>query len=361
MRAVVMSADSSIVARIESVLQKWSWDCRSTSMTDISELKKLPGTSRPDVLIVVLQPDQDFASRLQELKSQLKSKLVVIGPPDPKQILHLLHNCGVDEYLNEEEPEKEVEAMLRRSRGEAKGKVIAVLSPSTGGGSSVIAANLAACIAAAGNQCAVIDLNLATGDLAALLDVKPEHSIADLARNIADLDELLLTRTLTPAEGGVRLLSAPLHYEEMPSITVRTVSAVVSMARIVYPYVVMDIQPSLRDEQIAALELSSVILVVFEMDFCSLRNVIRVLEYFRVHGVPKSSIRLIAHRVGQAEQLSQRQVESALNQSIDLLLPDDRRAVIRSANTGIPFVRGFPRSPIAQQLQKFTSTLLKNL
>jgi len=361
MRAVVVSADSVIAARIEAVLQQWSWDCRSIPVLDVAEIKKLLGTSRPDVLIAVEQPQQEFDERLKELKGQLKSKLVVLGPPDPRRILHLLHDCGVDEYLNEEDPEKEVEALLRRTRGEAKGKVISVLSPSSSGGSSVIAANLAASIVAAGNPCAILDLNLAAGDLAALLDVKPKHSIADLARNIADLDELLFSRTLTPAESGVALLSAPMRYEELPSVTARAVSTVVAMARTVYPYVVMDIQPSLRDEQIAALELSNVILVVFEMEFCALRNVIRVLEYFRTHGVPKSSIRLIAHRVGQSEQLSQRQVESALNQSIDVFLPEDRRVLVRSANTGIPFVKGFPRSPLAQQIDRFTATLLKNI
>lgn len=358
---MVVSPDSSIAARIEAVLEKWSWDCRSTPTLDVTEIKKILGTSRPDVLIAVQQPQPEFDERLKELKGQLKLKLVVIGPPDPRRILHLLHDCGVDEYLNEEDLEKEVEALLRRTRGEAKGKVISVLSPSSSGGSSVIAANLAASIVAAGNQCAILDLNLAAGDLAALLDVKPKHSIADLARNIADIDELLFSRTLTPAESGVALLSAPIRYEEMPSVTVRAVSTVVAMARIVYPYVVIDIQSSLRDEQIAALELSNVILVVFEMEFCSLRNVIRVLEYFRTHGVPKCSIRLIAHRVGQSEQLSQRQVESALNQSIDLFLPEDRRVLVRSANTGIPFVKGFPRSPIAQQIERFTATLLKNI
>ncbi|MFM8477385.1 MAG: CpaE family protein [Planctomycetaceae bacterium] len=358
---MVVSPDSSIAARIEAVLEKWSWDCRSTPILDVTEIKKILGTSRPDVLIAVQQPQPEFDERLKELKGQLKLKLVVIGPPDPRRILHLLHDCGVDEYLNEEDLEKEVEALLRRTRGEAKGKVISVLSPSSSGGSSVIAANLAASIVAAGNQCAILDLNLAAGDLAALLDVKPKHSIADLARNIADIDELLFSRTLTPAESGVALLSAPIRYEEMPSVTVRAVSTVVAMARLIYPYVVMDIQSSLRDEQIAALELSNVILVVFEMEFCSLRNVIRVLEYFRTHGVPKSSIRLIAHRVGQSEQLSQRQVESALNQSIDLFLPEDRRVLVRSANTGIPFVKGFPRSPLAQQIERFTATLLKNI
>ena len=214
---------------------------------------------------------------------------------------------------------------------------------------------------ATGVQCALIDLNLSTGDLSALLDVKPKHSIADLARNISGIDEMVFTQTLTLAENSVALLSAPLRFEEMSTVTVKTVTAAVSMARTVYPYVVIDIQPSLHSEQIAALELANVILIVFELDFCSLRNVSRVLEYFWTHGVQKSAVRLIANRAGQPEQLSQRQVESALNLPIDLVLPEDRKVVIRSANTGIPFMTGFPRSPIAQEIEKFTATLLKTI
>lgn len=361
MRAVVISPDDSVAARIEAVLQKWSWECRSISATDMQELRRAIGTTRPDVLIAVEPQQQGFEDRLNELKSQLKSKLVVIGPPDPRRILHLLHNCGVDEYLNGEDLEKEVESLLRRSRGEPTGKIIAVLSPSAGGGSSTISANLAASIVAGGKQCAVIDLNLAAGDLSALLDVKPKHSIADLARNSAGIDELLFSQTLTLADSGVALLSAPIRFDELPGITVRTVTNVIAMAATVYPYVVIDIQPSLHDEQLAAMKLANVILLVFELEFCSLRNVSRVLEYLRIHGIPNSAIRLIAHRVGQSEQLSQRQVESALNLPIDLLLPEDRKVVIRSANTGIPFVKGFPRSPIARQLEKFTATLIENI
>lgn len=361
MRAVVISSDSSVAARIEAVLQKWSWDCRSIPATASSEIKRIAGTSRPDVLIVVQSQSQESEELLKELKAQLKSKMVVLGPPDPRRILHLLHNCGVDEYLDEEELEKEVEAMLRRSRGEARGKVIAVLSPSSGGGSSTIAANLASSIVAAGNQCCAIDLNLAISDLAALLDVKPRHSIADLAKNLAEIDELLFSQTLTPTESGVALLSAPQRFEELPGITAKTVTTVVAMARTLYPYVVIDIQPSLHDEQLAAMELANAILIVFELEFCSLRNVTRVLEYFRTHGVPKASFRLIAHRTGQVEQLSQRQVESALSQPVDLLLPEDRKVVVRSANTGIPFVKGFPRSPIARQIEEFTAALLRDI
>ena len=54
-------------------------------------------------------------------------------------------------------------------------------------------------------------------------------------------------------------------------------------------------------------------------------------------------------------------METALSLPIDLLLPEDRKVVTRSANTGIPFVIGFPRSQIAQQIEQYTKELMKNL
>ena len=47
MRAVVISPDNAVAARIESVLQKWSWDCRNIAMTDTQEVRKLLGAGRP--------------------------------------------------------------------------------------------------------------------------------------------------------------------------------------------------------------------------------------------------------------------------------------------------------------------------
>jgi pilus assembly protein CpaE len=361
MRAVVISPDNAVASRIESVLQKWSWDCRNISTTDLHEMRKQLINVKPDVVIAVQPTQQDFDDDLKELKCHVKSKLVVVGPPDPRQILHLLHNCGVDEYLNEEDLEKEVEALLRRSRNASSGKVIAVFSPSPGAGSATVAANMATTICATGTKCAVIDLNLATGDLSALLDVKPKHSLADLERNISLVDETIFTQLLTFAESGVAMLAAPLKLDEIPAISVKSVVTAISMARTLYPFVVIDIQPGLYAEQLAALEMASVILIVLEMDFCSLRSVSRVLEYLAERGIQKSAVRLIANRTGQVEQLSQRQVETALSLPIDLLIPEDRKVVTRSANTGIPFVIGFPRSQIAQQIEQYTKELMKNL
>lgn len=357
MRAVVVSQDNAVSHRIQTLLDQWSWDCRRISENDPDQLKEVLASDRPDILIAVLPSDVMSEERIKELASQIRGKLVVVGPADPKKILRLLHDCAVDEYLDVEELEKELESLLRRSKREVRGKVIAVLSPSGGGGSSTLAANLAVAIARSGVQCAIIDLNLSTGDIGPLLDVKPQHSIADLAKNVSRMDNMMFSQLLTLDKNGLSLLAAPIMLEEIPLVNQEAVSTAIDLARNSFPIVVVDVDSSFSTEQITALELADMILVVFQLDFCSLKNVNRVLEYFWRNGVDKSSVKLIANRYGQVEELTRKQVETALKMPIDACLPEDRKAINRSANTGVPVVISSPRAAISKQIEQLVADL----
>ena len=64
-------------------------------------------------------------------------------------------------------------------------RTIAVLAPSGGSGSSTLAVNVATVLAKEHKTALLIDLKLQAGDLAALLDLKPTHTLADLCQNVA--------------------------------------------------------------------------------------------------------------------------------------------------------------------------------
>ena len=64
------------------------------------------------------------------------------------------------------------------------GRMIAVLAPSGGSGSSTLAVNVATVLAKEHKSAALIDLKLQAGDLAALLDLKPTYTLADLCQNV---------------------------------------------------------------------------------------------------------------------------------------------------------------------------------
>src|SRR6185437_16704079 len=120
---------------------------------------------------------------------------------DSKLILRALHE-GADHYIDEADLEMQLDAVLSRLKLKEEGarppsgQVIGLLGASGGSGTSTLAANLAAVLARDAGRCALIDLKSGVGDLAALLDLKPAHNLADLCLNAARMDRAMFESAL---------------------------------------------------------------------------------------------------------------------------------------------------------------------
>src|SRR5262249_29760671 len=147
---------------------------------------------------------------LSKLPRQRGERVLAIGPAaDPKIVLRALRGA-VDDYLDQAELDAELTASLGRWRStlaipEDAGPVIAVLAPSGSSGSSTLAANIATVLATQHKSAALVDLKLRTGDLSALLDLKPTYTLADLCQNFARMDRTLFERSLARHDSGVSL------------------------------------------------------------------------------------------------------------------------------------------------------------
>src|SRR5262249_3579725 len=152
---------------------------------------------QPELVVVVLQPDPEQAlTVLADLRLVTATPVLVVGPADdPRLILRALRT-GAGDFVDEAELESELGAALGRVQAglatqAEPGRTIAVLAPN-GGGSSTVAANVATVLAKEHQRALLVDLKLETGDLAALLDVKPTHTLADLCQHAARLDRVML-------------------------------------------------------------------------------------------------------------------------------------------------------------------------
>ncbi|HNV71231.1 MAG TPA: cyclic nucleotide-binding domain-containing protein, partial [Candidatus Ozemobacteraceae bacterium] len=90
-----------------------------------------------------------------------------------------------------------------------QGQVIALFSPKSGSGKSILAANLAAGLTKiTGGKTLLIDLDLQFGDLGFMLPLKPKHTIADLVEKTAnkcqDIKDFVVDHAL-----GFSVLPAP--------------------------------------------------------------------------------------------------------------------------------------------------------
>jgi pilus assembly protein CpaE len=286
---------------------------------------------------------------------------LTLGPAESKLILQALRE-GADLYLDEAEIESELLAALARfpvepgSQAEP-GRLICLLAPSGGSGSSTLAVNVATLLAKEHKTCALLDLKLAGGDLAALLDLKPSHTLADLCKNAARMDRVMLERSLVRHPSGVQLLAPPQNFADIQYVSPEGVRQAMSLARAAFPYVVADLDHSFHEEQTQVLRLADVILLVLRLEIPSLVNVRRSLDHLERLGVNKDRVRLVANRYGQAKELPAAKAEKALGAKIFHYVPDDPKTINRATNSGIPAVIDAPSARISRSIAQLAVSI----
>ncbi|MBV8266470.1 MAG: hypothetical protein JO252_09110, partial [Planctomycetaceae bacterium] len=162
----------------------------------------------------------------------------------------------------------------------------------------------------------------------------------------------LFERTFVHHDSGVHLLAAPRHLEDIGRITPGGIRQAMMLARSVYPYVVVDLDHSFREEQLQVLRQADVVLLVLRLDFSSLRNARRTLEYLEPLGIARDKVRLVANRYGQPKEVPYAKVEEALAMKIAHFIPDDPRTVNRANNNGVPIVLEAPSTKISRSVTK---------
>lgn len=167
----------------------------------------------PELLILVFSsgPEVGLAALSEVRRTLPDTDILVVGPGHEAQlILEALH-LGADEYLDQAMLSRDLERALVRLKSRRKndgvkrcepGKVISVLAPSGGSGASTLVANMGVALAKKYGQCGLFDLNLCSGDLAALLNLKPRYSFADLCERLQRVDQSMFEQMLTPIRQG---------------------------------------------------------------------------------------------------------------------------------------------------------------
>jgi pilus assembly protein CpaE len=184
------------------------------------------------------------------------------------------------------------------------------------------------------------------------LDVKPTHTLADLCLNATVMDRTVFERSLTRHQSGVHLLAPPRNLAEIARITPQGVRQALTIARTLYPFVVVDLDDCFHEEQTQALRMADLILLVFRLDFTSLRNTRRIIDHLNQLGIHQERVRIIVNRYGQAKELPSGKAEEALGVKIFHYIPEDPKTVNRANNNGIPAVLDSPKASVSKSLAK---------
>jgi pilus assembly protein CpaE len=360
MRVCVIAEEEPLKSRIQQTLASGR-ELDADSAVRVGQAEAHLASRKPDVVLVAaVRPAEQTVELVARLRDLTPGQLVVVGPvSDPRLVLGVLRS-GAADYVDEAAVEEELIPALERLKsgrvGRANpGRLYAVVAPSGGSGASMVAANLALAMAKLRQRSLAIDLKHRSGDLAALFDLRPSHSLLDLCRVATRIDRVLFEQTLSKLPTGVSLLASPRSFEA--AISAEAVTRVLDLGRGLFPRVVVDCDSTLPDESIAALRSADAILLVLRLEFNSLRNAKAMLDHLERQRIDPRRISLVANRVGQSKEIPASKVEDALDRKFFAKLPDDTKAALGSQNNGVPVLIEYPSSRLSKSLTALAAAL----
>ena len=353
--------------RIRDVLTFGGRDCPSSHVIPLdAALARLGRETEIDLLVLALPSDRERGlGLLPSLARMAPGKLLAVGPAaDAKLVLRALR-AGAADYVDVEELEVELDAAVGRLAEAASapvepGKLVAVLAPNGGAGSSTVAVNVAAALARDHVHVGLLDMKLQAGDLAAMLYLRPTFTLADLCNNAARLDRVMFERSLVKHTSGVHLLAPPNRLSEIEHVRPEGVGLAVTLGRASFPFVIADLDHTFQEEQWIVLRQADAILLVLRLDFTSLRNARRTLDHLGEQGIDGARVQLVVNRYGQPQEIPAAKAEEALEKKIAHFIPEDVKAVNRANNHGVPVIQDAPSSKVAKALLQIASGLGKS-
>src|SRR4051794_15898254 len=239
------------------------------------------------------------------------------------------------------------------ARGRPRGRIVTVFSAKGGCGKTTLATNMAAVLADRGRrEVALVDLDLAFGDVAIALQLFPAHTIADAVPLGENLDFGALQSLLTPHSPGLTTLVAPVEPGTAEGIPARLVSRILEVLRDHFDYVIVDTPPAFDDHVLSAFDLSDVVALIATLDIPALKNLKLTLETMDLLNYPRERWRIVLNRADSKVGLAIHEVEKSLRAPTAAQIPSSRD-VPAAINRGVPIVLDDPRHPVSMAIKQF--------
>ncbi|MFC1657773.1 ATPase, T2SS/T4P/T4SS family [Candidatus Omnitrophota bacterium] len=246
-------------------------------------------------------------------------------------------------------------------------QTISVFSTKGGVGRTLIATNLAVCLAKKLKDKKVllldIDLHL-PGDMARMLNLKSDKALVNLAsewkKGKYAASELRNCICHYP-KGKIDLLSVILNPREAPLIDYQFISQVLKDLSKDYEFIVVDSGRSFGKLQITLFEQTNLILIVVNPDVLSVYQAKEAIEILQsVYLLPLRMMKAILNRAESQGAVTWREVSMALPCDIIARIPSEGRIVGSALNRRVPVVLDSARSRVSTTLIKLAADLLEH-
>jgi pilus assembly protein CpaE len=254
-----------------------------------------------------------------------------------------------------------IQAVERRTAAVAKtgggarpepARVITVLAPKGGAGKTMISTNLSIGLASlAPRSVAIVDLDLQFGDVAFALGVEARHTIYDAVSTTQALDLTTLKVFLAHHPAELYALCAPDDPARGEFVPADGVGEIVSLLVSEFEYVVIDTSAGLSEHTLTAIDVSTDLVLVADMDVPSIKHLAKVIQALDRLGVSDARRHVVLNRADARAGLSLGDAAVAAGVQIDVEVPGSRTVPV-ALNTGRSLLLDNPRSPVVKALWK---------
>jgi pilus assembly protein CpaE len=236
----------------------------------------------------------------------------------------------------------------------AAGRIITVFAAKGGCGKTTIATNLAVALADAGRRVCIIDLDLAFGDVAIMLQLTPERTIGDAVPVADRIDQTGLRTMLTRYAPGIDTLLAPVQPAVAEQVSRHLIAEVLHLARGMFDDVIVDTPPQFNDAALAALDASHLYLLVATPELPALKNLRVALDMFDLLDYQRGSRVIVLNRADSKVGLSSSDIDRVIRTPIAAYVPSSREVPL-SINRGVPLIRESPNHPVSTAIRGLAS------
>jgi pilus assembly protein CpaE len=237
-----------------------------------------------------------------------------------------------------------------------RSKIVSVFSLKGGSGKSTIAVNMAVGLAQLHKKrVLLIDADLWTGDIAVLMNVSGRFSVADLCwRAITEIENLKQIVARHPS--GVDVLQRPLELAVNEQLRTEPLVRALPIYKTAYDFVVVNMSSALDELNLQILDAADVIMLVTTPEIAAITNTARFLEVSRQVGYIDKT-QLILNRANSG--INAATIEETLHCPVAASLVSDGRAVVESANEGMPLLLrdSAARRPLTQGFVRLVELL----
>lgn len=338
----------------------------SESRTGQEALFMLASTRADVAFVRVNLPDMsglDLVANLAQRKPSLQFVLTLEGDERPdiwQRILQLGLRNVITPPLDAESIRQGIDQCLQAAPAPTPGHplvtgnsyLVAVASARGGVGKTLVASNIAACLAQWNPNVSLVDFSGQPNDFSVMLDAVPRNTIADLLNAGEQVDAEFLETLLADHPLGLRFLASPSQEFDIAELTKPLARDVAANLRQISEYVVIDTGRPDAPATEAALTECDLAFVLTTRDVVRLLATQRFIKKLADWDVAPDRIKVLVNSAEVGAEISDGEIESILEHPVAAYLPSNPEPATYSINSGKPLTISDPKQPLAVVLTK---------